>query len=447
MRRAEYCQGTGRLWVSGDRLLYVSIADHPLVEALERAAGGERPTRAVAAVVIAAGFDVPPFVFAEEGDTLQGIVCGEMQVRVDDGEGMVIDGAQGDPWSHLNIANNVSVTLADTTTDGRLWLDSGIVLAGGFRWLPVRARTVGHTPSGQTGSRAAPKRREAVPPAFTLSGDRSGPDTHGTATGSKDEIQEGQSVLPHRGSMADALDTELDTTVEAIRLAELRDEPIKSKPKRRPRRSSPAPLSENRDIAEVSASATEAARQAAPADRPLAVEGGSLSDIGPESAHVPLEVQHVQRRMVRSLVCLECGSPNPPSASHCRGCAALLSSASTDVREVPQPVLGVIHLSDGRLEMLNADLLIGRNPAYERLGPYQRAVVHAEHDHSVSRRHIELRLDGWRVVAINLADNPGTTVEDSHGVATTLVPGSLHKLVAGATIHYGDAWLRFEADQ
>ena len=52
MRRAEYCQGGGRLWVNGTRLLFVSTGNHPAVARLEAAARGERPGRAVAAVVI-----------------------------------------------------------------------------------------------------------------------------------------------------------------------------------------------------------------------------------------------------------------------------------------------------------------------------------------------------------------------------------------------------------
>ena len=447
MRRAEYCQGTGRLWVSGERLLYVSIADHPLVEALERAAGGERPTRAVAAVVIAAGFDVPPFVFAEEGDTLQGIVCGEMQVRVDDAEGMVIDGAQGDPWSHLNIANDVSVTLADTTTDGRLWLDSGVVFAGGFRWSRIDGGAIKDPHSIQSGSTASPERPTRVRHVTTISEESSEADAHGGAVGPRDESEGKESRPRHRSSLAEALETELDTTVEAIGLAELRDQPIDIKPAGKPRRPS-RPLS--REVADrhpTSSGTAEVAKHETPSDRLTTVQDAIwIGGVEHESEQVPIGGQYVERRMVRSLVCQGCGSPNPLVASHCRGCAALLHSTSTDVRDVSQPVLGVVRLSDGREEMLNADLVVGRNPTYGRLGHYQRAVVHGEEDLSISRRHIELKLAGWKVMATSLAEGSGTTVESPEGAVSQLLPGVPHELVSGDTVRYGDAWLRFEVD-
>ena len=444
MRRSEYCQGTGRLWVSGDRLLYVSIADHPLVEALERAARGERPTRAVASVVIAAGFNVPPFVFAEEGDTLQGIVFGEVQVGVDDAEGMVIDGAQGDPWSYLNRANDVSMTLAGTTTDGRLWLDSGVVLAGGFHWSRMDGGVIKDPHSIQAGSTDSPEHPTCVPPVITASEEPGEADSHGGAVGLQDESEEKESRPRHRGSLAEVLETELDTTVEAIRLAELRDQPIDVKPTGRPRR----PLSRAvPDRRQAPSDTVDVARHEMLSDRLTTAQDAILiGGVDHESEQVPIGGQYVERRIVRSLVCQGCGSPNPLVASHCRGCAALLHSTSTDVRDVSQPVLGIVRLSDGREEMLNADLVVGRNPTYGRLGPHQRAVVHGEKDLSISRRHIELRLAGWKVMATSLAEGSGTTVESPEGAVSQLLPGVPHELVSGDTVRYGDAWLRFEAD-
>ena len=136
MRRAEYRQGGGRLWVSGTRLLFVSSRNHPAVARLEAAARGERPGRAVAAVVIDAGFDVPPFVFAEDDERLRGIVCGDIQLQVGDSDGSVIDGTGADPWAQLDSSSAAAVSLDGDGVDGGLWLDSGVVLAGGFRWSP-----------------------------------------------------------------------------------------------------------------------------------------------------------------------------------------------------------------------------------------------------------------------------------------------------------------------
>ena len=104
----------------------------------------------------------------------------------------------------------------------------------------------------------------------------------------------------------------------------------------------------------------------------------------------------------------------------------------------------MIHLSGGPREPLDADLLIGRNPAYQALSPNQRAVVHGVGDRSVSRRHIELRLDGWNVIATNFKKGASTIVKGRDGVCTTLLTSTPRQLDPGDTIHFGRAWLRYE---
>ena len=152
---------------------------------------------------------------------------------------------------------------------------------------------------------------------------------------------------------------------------------------------------------------------------------------------VPLGEPPALRRTVEALVCLACHSPNPPMAARCRNCSALLSETNSEIRTVQQPPLGKICLSGGREEPLDADLLIGRNPDREQLGPHQRAVVHGAGDRSVSRRHIELRLEGWQVMALNLKDGAGTTVESRLGGCTPLPVGVPHRLAEGDTVQFG----------
>ena len=166
--------------------------------------------------------------------------------------------------------------------------------------------------------------------------------------------------------------------------------------------------------------------------------------LGP--GQVMLEDLYAERRMIDALVCLECEVPNPPERERCRSCTSLLVSGSTELRRVPQPVLGTICLSGGREELLDSDLIVGRRPSYRRLEPFQRAVAHAEHDRSVSRRHIELKLDQWRVTAENLQDAAGTTIVGRNGNRRELVHGQPQALAAGDTIHFGGAWLRFEPE-
>ena len=150
-------------------------------------------------------------------------------------------------------------------------------------------------------------------------------------------------------------------------------------------------------------------------------------------------------RTVEARVCRGCGLSQPPSASVCGGCGVALSEDAGAVRHVPQPQLGVIRLSGGRVEALDADLVIGRNPAREELGPHQRAVVHAEGDRTVSRRHIQLRLDGWQVTASTLGRH--TSLRSHNGEVSELAADVPVGLEPGDTLHYGtSAWLRYEND-
>ena len=149
-------------------------------------------------------------------------------------------------------------------------------------------------------------------------------------------------------------------------------------------------------------------------------------------------------RTVDALVCLECEGLNPPMTPRCGGCAALLWGANSEVRSVEQPALGTIRLSDERDELLDADLLIGRNPARFGIQSHQREVVHGIGDQSVSRLHIELILDGWTVKAVNHKQGRGTTVETLLGGSERLPAGTPRQLDNGDTIHFGTVWLRYE---
>ena len=155
-------------------------------------------------------------------------------------------------------------------------------------------------------------------------------------------------------------------------------------------------------------------------------------------------VEAARERTVEALVCLECEGLNPPMTARCRSCNALLSGINSEVRTVAQPTLGVLHLSGDLVERVDADLLIGRNPARFGLKHHQRAVVHGIGDQSVSRLHLELTLDGWAVMATNLKRGRGTTIETRLGGRANLAYGVPHQLNDGDTIHFGGAWLRYE---
>ena len=156
------------------------------------------------------------------------------------------------------------------------------------------------------------------------------------------------------------------------------------------------------------------------------------------------EAMAIPPPLVETLVCLECEGLNPPMTARCRSCAALLSGRNSELRSVSQPALGVIHLSDDRTEMLNTDLLIGRNPTRFGVRPRQRAVVLGIGDQSVSRLHLELALHGRTVRVTSFKKGGDTTAETRLGGRVKIDSGVPYPLSDGDTVFLGRAWFRYE---
>ena len=73
-------------------------------------------------------------------------------------------------------------------------------------------------------------------------------------------------------------------------------------------------------------------------------------------------------------------------------------------------------------------------------------MVHGEGDRTVSRRHIELRLNGWEVTATSLGRH--TSLKSHSGDVSELSADVHVRLEPGDTLHYGaSAWLRYEDDE
>ena len=151
--------------------------------------------------------------------------------------------------------------------------------------------------------------------------------------------------------------------------------------------------------------------------------------------------ENTAARTVEARVCLGCDRPHPPLATVCLSCDEALDERTSQTKEVPQPQLGTLRLSGGRVEVLDADLVIGRNPVQEPLEAYQRPVVHGEDDRTISRRHIELRLNGWNLTALVSGRHARlkrrgsiSVIDEDHAV----------DLVLGDTLYFGTgSWLRY----
>jgi len=102
------------------------------------------------------------------------------------------------------------------------------------------------------------------------------------------------------------------------------------------------------------------------------------------------------------------GHLTPAYAAVCRVCAAALPDDQTPV-EVPRPTLGRLVLSSGGAVALDRDAVFGRAPSSPIADPAQRPnLVRLTSSEEVSRRHVEVRLDGWQVLVRDLGSANGT---------------------------------------
>lgn len=148
-------------------------------------------------------------------------------------------------------------------------------------------------------------------------------------------------------------------------------------------------------------------------------------------------------RVVQALLCGQ-EHPNPPHASRCRICDEPLASRVPVA--VPRPVLGVLRASAGPDIPLDRPALIGRDPKVSGgvSGGVPRLVAVPGAGTDLSRCHLEVRLEDWQVVVVDLGSVRGTTVtlpgRPSRRVResepTLVVPGTRLDLAAGVTYTY-----------
>ena len=105
-----------------------------------------------------------------------------------------------------------------------------------------------------------------------------------------------------------------------------------------------------------------------------------------------------------ALLC-HAGHANPTHRVTCRICAEPIDG---EVRTVARPSLGRMTSSMGEVVELTGPVIAGRNPRASRVqGPEVPRLLSLPHGH-VSASHIEIRTDGWRVLALDLQSRNGT---------------------------------------
>ncbi|MGP5077563.1 FHA domain-containing protein [Brachybacterium alimentarium] len=172
------------------------------------------------------------------------------------------------------------------------------------------------------------------------------------------------------------------------------------------------------------------ARRAAPPPRrePVSRPTGRLLHQSPTA---PVRTRQSGRVVVLTgLVCRN-GHANSAERSRCRACEAPLDGPA---RRVARPPLGAIELSTGEHFVLDRPAIVGRRPRASRADGRQapQLITVPSPQQDVSRSHLELRLEGWHVVAIDLGSTNGTTLQREGADRLWLRPQD------GIVLHDGD---------
>jgi hypothetical protein len=109
---------------------------------------------------------------------------------------------------------------------------------------------------------------------------------------------------------------------------------------------------------------------------------------------------------VEATVCPH-GHPNPPGTTRCRECGASLRESQP--RTVAQPVLALLRGSDGAEAPVDRTVLVGRAPA-QSVGTGARLLTVPSPSHDISRTHLEVAPDGWRILVTDLHSTNGTVL-------------------------------------
>lgn len=159
-------------------------------------------------------------------------------------------------------------------------------------------------------------------------------------------------------------------------------------------------------------------------------EGGSPSSppVGAGSPGSP---------MVHAVSC-PAGHLNPPHASTCRVCRVGVDEQVQVT--VPRPVLGVLRFTDGTVVNLSRPLILGRSPKADGQvsGELPELIPVSSPLKEVSGTHMELRLEDWKILAVDRQSTNGTTIRLPGREPQRLHPGEPFPITIGTTVNLAD---------
>jgi len=132
------------------------------------------------------------------------------------------------------------------------------------------------------------------------------------------------------------------------------------------------------------------------------------------------------------------GHLSPAHAAVCRVCGAVLPAQNAVW--VPRPVLGRLVFSNGDLVTLDRGLVLGRAPSLPagHNGEQPNLVKLNDPTLEVSSQHLEVRLDHWYVLVIDLGSTNGTLVTLPGQQPLRLRPGTPQPIEPGTVVNLAD---------
>ncbi len=148
---------------------------------------------------------------------------------------------------------------------------------------------------------------------------------------------------------------------------------------------------------------------------------------------------------VLAVLCAD-GHPSPPGSRRCIDCGVRVSD--TEPRRVAQPALATLRGPDGAQVVLDRLVLVGRAPTEREEVPARLLTVPSP-AHDISRTHLEIRPDGWRVLVKDLNSTNGTVLISPGGTSRgPLPPGEAVPVPLGSVLELAEGiWVALDLPQ
>ena len=130
------------------------------------------------------------------------------------------------------------------------------------------------------------------------------------------------------------------------------------------------------------------------------------------------------------------GHPNPPGTTRCSDCGVRVRDDRP--RPVPQPSVATLRVSDGTQVALDRLVRVGRAPV-ARGDVASGLLTVPSPSHDISRTHLEIAPEGWRVVVRDLNSTNGTILVSPDGSSRRpLPPGEPVPVALGSVLELAD---------